>query len=79
MLKFRIRLHFMFSQDRVVENNHTTINNVSDELTLIQQEIEHVNKNPTVQFFTEISRNTQSKSFTLSLTECVWELRNNAL
>ena len=35
MLKFRIRLHFMFSQDRVVENNHTTINNVSDELTLI--------------------------------------------
>ena len=39
MLKFRIRLHFIFSQDRVVENNRTTINNVCDELALIQQEI----------------------------------------
>ena len=26
-----------------------------------------------------ISKNTQSKSYTLSLTECVWEFRNNAL
>ena len=69
----------MFSQDRVVENNHTTINTVCDELTLIQQEIEQVNNNPTVQLFTGISRNTQSKSYTLSLTECVWEFQKNAL
>ena len=42
--------------------------------------IGHVNKIPTMQFFTEISRNTQSKSYIrLSLTECVWEFRNNAL
>ena len=26
-----------------------------------------------------ISRNTQSKSYMLSLTECVWEFQNNAL
>ena len=37
----------------------------------------HVSNIPTMQFFTGISGNTQSKSYTLSLTECVWE--NSAL
>ena len=34
---------------------------------------------PTVQLFTGTSRYTQSKSYMLSLIECVWEFRNNAL
>ena len=34
------------------------------------------NNIPTMQFFTGISRNTQSKSYMLSLTECVWEFQN---
>ena len=33
---------------------------------------------PTMQFFTGISRNTQSKSSMLSLTECVWNFQNDA-
>ena len=41
--------------------------------------IRHVNNIPTTQFFTRISRNNQSKSYMLSLTECVWEFGNNAL
>ena len=32
---------------------------------------------PTMQYFTGISRNTQSKSYMLSLTECAWGDRNN--
>ena len=32
-----------------------------------------------MQFFTGISRYTQSKSFMLSLTQCVWEFQSNAL
>ena len=32
-----------------------------------------------MQFFTGISRNTQSKLYTLSLTECVRDFQNNAL
>ena len=32
-----------------------------------------------MQFFTGISRNTQSKLWMLSLTECVWDFQNNAL
>ena len=42
----------------------------------------HVCYIPTMQFFTGISRNTQSKSYTntmLSLTECVWNFKNDAL
>ena len=39
----------------------------------------HVNNISTVQFFTGISRNTQSKSYMISLSECVWEFQNNAL
>ena len=39
--------------------------------------IGHVNNIPTMQFFTGISRYTQSKSYMVSLTECVWEFRNN--
>ena len=41
--------------------------------------IGHVNNIPTMHFFTGISRNTQSKSYMLSLTECVWDFQNNAL
>ena len=41
--------------------------------------IGHVYNIPTIRFITRISRNTQSKSYMLSLTECVWEIRNNAL
>ena len=41
--------------------------------------IGHVNNIPTMQFFDGISRNTQSKSYMLSLTECVREFRNNPL
>ena len=41
--------------------------------------IGHVNNIPTMHFFTGISRNTQSKSYMLSLTECVWKFRNNEL
>ena len=38
------------------------------------------NKNITImQFFAGIARNTQAKSYMLSLTECVGEFRNNAL
>ena len=45
---------------------------LSDTYVLINS-IGHVNNISTN------SRNTQSKSCTLSLTECVWEFRNNAL
>ena len=45
----------------------------------ILQTIGHVNNIPTMQNFTGISRNTRSKSYVLSLTECVWEFQNNAL
>ena len=38
-----------------------------------------VNNIPTIQFFTRISRNTQSKSYMLSLTDCVWDFQNNVL
>ena len=41
--------------------------------------IGHVNNIPTMQFLSGISRNTQSKSYMLSLTECVWNFQNNAL
>ena len=33
---------------------------------------------PTVQFFIRISRNTQSHSYLLSMSECVWDFQNNA-
>ena len=32
-----------------------------------------------MQLFIGISRNSQSKSYMLSLTECVWDFQNNAL
>ena len=38
-----------------------------------------VNTIPTMQCSIVISRNTQSKSYMLSLSECVWEFRNNGL
>ena len=40
--------------------------------------IRHVNDIPTMQFFTGISRINHSKSYMLSLTECVWDFQNNA-
>ena len=46
---------------------------------LLSLQIGHVNNIPAMQFFTGISRNTQSKSDMLSFTECIWELINNAL
>ena len=52
-----------------------TLKNEPQEINL---QIGHVNNIPTMQFFTGISRNTQSKSYRLSLTECVWEFQNNA-
>ena len=39
----------------------------------------HSQQFPTMQIFTGISRNTQSKLYMLSLTECVWGFQNNAL
>ena len=44
-----------------------------------EQTIGHVNNIPTMQLFTGIPKNTQSKSYMLSLTECVWDFQNNAL
>ena len=41
--------------------------------------IGHVSDVPSMQLITGISRNTQSISYMLSLTECVWEFQNNAL
>ena len=41
--------------------------------------IGHVNNIFTMQFFTGISRNTQSKPYMLSLTGCVGDFQNNAL
>ena len=41
--------------------------------------IGHVNDIPVMQVFTGVFRNTQSKSYTLSLTECVRKFRFNAL
>ena len=41
--------------------------------------IEHVNKIPTMQFFTGIFKNTQSELYMLSLTEWVCDFQNNVL
>ena len=48
-------------------------------LTRPDEIIGHVNSIPTMQLFTGISLNTQSKSYMISLTQCVWEFQNNAL
>ena len=40
---------------------------------------EYVNNIPTMQFFIGIARIIQSKYYQLSLTECLWEFRNDAL
>ena len=42
-------------------------------------DIEHVNNIPTMQYFNGTSRNTQSKLYMWSSTECVWDFQNNAL
>ena len=41
--------------------------------------IGHVNNIPTMPFFIEISRNTHSKLYMLSLTEYAWDFQNNTL
>ena len=41
--------------------------------------IGHFNNIHAMQFFPGVSRNTRSKSYMPSLTECVWEFQNNAL
>ena len=41
--------------------------------------IGHAKNIHAMQFFFGISKNTQSKSYTLSSTECVWDFLNNAL
>ena len=62
---------------------YISVNPGSSHLTSVSifciQKIGHSNNIPTMQFFTGISRNTQSKSYMLSLTECDWEFRDNAL
>ena len=40
------------------------------------QYLVHVINIPAMRCFTGISRNTQSMSYMLSLTECVWEFQN---
>mgnify|MGYP001804479955 CR=1 FL=1 len=39
----------------------------------------HIKNIPTMQFFTGISRNTQSNWYITLLTVCIWEFKNNAL
>ena len=46
---------------------------------IFEETIGHVNNIPTMQIFTGISKNTQSKSYMLSLTECVRDFQNYAL
>ena len=41
--------------------------------------IRHAKNIPTMQLFIGISRNTKSKSYMLSLTECIRDFQNNAL
>ena len=48
-------------------------------MVIARNAIGHVNNVPPMQLFTEISRNTHSKSDMLSLTDCVWDFENNEL
>ena len=48
-------------------------------LSIYRSPIRLVNNIPTMQFSNGISRNTQSKSYILSFTECVWDFQNKAL
>ena len=52
-----------------------TVSSGSDIYWSVVCQIGHVNNIPTMQFFSGISRNTQSKTYMLRLTECVWEFR----
>ena len=56
-------------QEKLVINKLNDIKMKSGMLTTI----------PQCNFFAWFSRHTQSKSYTLSLTKCVWEFRHNAL
>ena len=46
---------------------------------LFRSPIWRINEYPATHYFTGISRNTQSKSYMLSLAERVWEFRSHAL
>ena len=59
--------------------NYGTMWSIPDNIIPQLHPMGHVNNIPTMQCFTGNSRNTQSNSYMLSLTECVWEIRNNAL
>ena len=65
--------------ERYQLKHHCRRCNMHISLTLKSPPIGHVNNIPSMQFFTRISWYTRSKSYMLSLTECVWEFRNNAL
>ena len=53
---------------------------ISESLILVLKlPIGHLNNIPTMQQFRGISRNTPSKSYILSLTECLRDYQNNAL
>ena len=52
------------------------IGRIQDELRMSHCLVNHI---PTMQFSIGISRNTQSKSYMLSLTEYEWESQNDAL
>ena len=59
--------------------NYGTMWSIPDNIIPQLHPMGHVNNIPTMQCFTENSKNTQSNSYMLSLTECVWEFWNNAL
>ena len=63
----------------VIEVIYVMIKRHGAEWKLWYASIGHVNNVPTMQFFTGISKTTQFKSHMLSITECVWEFRNNVL
>ena len=80
-------ISFWFWEDQVTEVVFSTcsifclkiytVDKLKGLVTVVQKR--HVNNIPTMHLFTGISRNTQSKLCMLSLTECVWDFRNNAL
>ena len=80
-----IRVHFSkslpildYKWDKIEQKNNT-LWKIAHFTGFDINPIGHVNNIPTIQFFIGISRNTQSKSYMLSLTECVWDFQNDAL
>ena len=56
----------------LIDNSHTT----PEQWWIL---VGHVNNIPIMQLWGGIPRNTRSTSYVLSLTECEWELQNDAL